>query len=292
MWALRRILYRRPNLLSLTTDVVVHCRAASTSTASASQQVRQNVLMELSNQSTNWNVSTKSVMAAVRNSPELLQFSPSEWNSAFYCLQAFGIKGPQIIHMFQKCPSLLTVDPKSMTAIWDALTLFKLSTHKLVGALLQKPHILCNPPTDAEEKALLIITYSGAGNNALRVLTVCNNPFALSLAELTEVTEYVHHTMKVKRTYEICRSKVFECPISKLKCRHSFLVDCGLYVPQDDDIPTTIPHSNPLLCDIVNTKDEVFAEKVAKLTYEEYIVYQELFEKRRLNEMYEDIDDD
>ncbi|CAI5439838.1 unnamed protein product [Caenorhabditis angaria] len=181
---------------------------------------------------------------------DLLKHGATNCAENIQSISACGLSAPRQIHsMIKRCPPLIFArDPQEMRKVAHELGAF-FSRKQSSQLILKCPEVLLKPIEEIEEKYEYVFYQMGA--------------------EPDELSE--------------CKSWIEELSWENLKNRHTFLQKTGKYSMPDPKRPQ-IRLENPKMFRIIDSSDEDFSQNVAKVSLEEWMVYQTLMGKLEENE--------
>jgi hypothetical protein len=111
-----------------------------------------------------------------------------------------------------------------------------------------------------------------------RILT--NDPEILlkNFDQIESLYEYIYYHMRCEPEEFVESKRWSHLPLDEVMNRHQFLLKTGKYELPDPKRPQ-LKMENPPLYRIFDTKDDIFATQVAKVSIEEWMLYKQLAEK-------------
>uniref|UniRef100_A0AC35G652 Uncharacterized protein n=1 Tax=Panagrolaimus sp. PS1159 TaxID=55785 RepID=A0AC35G652_9BILA len=96
--------------------------------------------------------------------------------------------------------------------------------------------------------------------------------------QIESIYEYIYYQMRCEPEEFVETKRWSQLSLDEIMNRHQFLLKTGKYELPDPKKPQ-LKMENPPLHRIFDTKDDIFATQVAKVTVEEWMMYKELAEK-------------
>ncbi|KAL3998301.1 mTERF family protein [Acanthocheilonema viteae] len=179
---------------------------------------------------------------------ELLSTGPEEIQKCMEVLDLYGFQDKKLGEAICSCPALLFAQKSSKLA-QNAENLFShFSKNQLYSLLKSSPEILLGDTNETEDKIEYIYCYMLMDGDDF---ASCTNLAQISLEELMD--------------------------------RHEFLLKTGIYKTPDIKRPQ-LKMKNPKLKKILDISEEQFAKKIGHVSLEEWYLFRELQNKRRVLE--------
>ncbi|VDK72726.1 unnamed protein product [Litomosoides sigmodontis] len=181
-------------------------------------------------------------------SEELLSVGPEEVQKCMEVLDSYGFHDEKLREAICSCPALLFAH-KSSNLAQNAENLFShFSKNEFYSLLKSSPEILLGNTNETEDKIEYIYCYMLMEGEDF---ANCTNLAQISLEELID--------------------------------RHEFLMKTGIYKTPDKKRPQ-LKMKNPKLKKILDSSEEQFVKRIAHVSIEEWHLFRELQNKRRLLE--------
>ncbi|XP_067009888.2 transcription termination factor 4, mitochondrial [Anabrus simplex] len=222
-------------------------------------------------------IDMETVNQAVNESPEIATFSPKQLEKCVSELVHNGFTGIDCLRMVALYPPLVKLKQGHISLAIDCWRSTQLGDSRVLSLLRNCPHFICIDLSEIPRRIPLLKSLSSQRNVANLLKSVPNLMFE-QWDDILAKVNYLENVMKIERkhilnTYALNRSLIF------IKTRHIFLERSGLYTYPKPKADPNQPSKNPVLSSITDTNDEYFVKNIAKLTMEEYEVFQELYVK-------------
>lgn len=212
----------------------------------------------------------------ITKKPELLRATPDQWVRILKRLLHHGFDGPIAVAMISKCPSLLNMREEKLTKgilVWmscqfgEQLMLELLSTYPELIEIPQKTVLSC---------VRFLSAFMESRPRVGKMLLRAPNIITQDWRELKVKLEYLNN-LHVDKS-EIASTGVLRLSTHEIKTRHEFLIRAGLYkIPNKKQTKRSI--KNPGLNEIVNSSKIEFANKLGGMSFTEFEVFSEIYEK-------------
>lgn len=217
------------------------------------------------------------ITALIFTNPRIVTFNPDRVSSNLSQLLKLGFGIDEIKSMVRRYPDLLEYEGYDIFDTVEAWRTVSLSERFLIELFTRHP-LFFSIPNDEAVTRLNRINYLMM-KKINRVKSLLEKNAAIMDGDWNRVEEnftYFYKTMRVSEK-DISRSRGLSLPLSFIKLRHSFLEKCGEYIrPKLKEEKGFNTRLNPPLYRILDTPDDVFATNVAKVSFDEYLVYKKL----------------
>ncbi|XP_027208105.2 transcription termination factor 4, mitochondrial [Penaeus vannamei] len=233
-------------------------------------------------------IKAKTIDSQLVETPDILNYPAEKWNSICEVFVEHGISSYNIFKNIVMYPDLLQHRPSKLR---DTLLQYKAITigKENVLQLIQRyPVLYLVPPRKIKKRLALLNTIFAPAE--LRPL-IRNNPNILcdDWQDVSDKMMYIHTEMGLEQP-QISASQALQKSLMHIKTRYLFLSRAGLYVKPNLLRDKMSYRRNPSLSDITDTSNRFFANKVAKLSEEEYKVFSEMI-REELDASQSDSDD-
>ncbi|CAE17889.2 Mitochondrial transcription termination factor family protein [Caenorhabditis elegans] len=180
---------------------------------------------------------------------------------------------------------LLRHGSPSITKNIEALSACGISTPRTIGSAIKKcpPLLFARDPQEMQRLAHEIGGFFSR-KQAGHLISRCPQILLKPIEEIEEKYEYMFYQMGVEADdVAECIGWIDILTFDEIVDRHKFLLATGKFATPDAKRPQ-IRIENPKLQSILDSKEEDFAVKVARVTMEEWIVFKALRVKETINE--------
>ncbi|XP_076058274.1 uncharacterized protein LOC143035287 isoform X2 [Oratosquilla oratoria] len=233
-------------------------------------------------------VPDKKLIAQLIGTPDLLNFPLSNWEKICSVLVENGVSSQHILENIALYPKLLSFSVGKLRKNLLEYRQMMVGKRSLLDIINRYPIVYVMDPNSIRKRLHLLDSVYPM--SSLKLL-IKNNPNVLvdPWDEISHKTLYIYQEMGLEQP-QISECQVLQHSLMHIQTRHQFLKRAGLYQKPNLAKDKNSYKINPSLADIVETSDKVFANKVAKMTDEEYSVFKLMIEKeereRRENEEY------
>ncbi|XP_042866316.1 transcription termination factor 4, mitochondrial-like [Penaeus japonicus] len=233
-------------------------------------------------------IKTKNIDSQLLETPDILNYPAEKWNDICEVFVENGISSYNIFKNIVMYPELLQNRPSKLRdnlLQYRAITIGKENVLQLIQ---RYPVLYLVPPSKIRKRLTLLNAIFAPAE--LRPL-IRNNPNILcdSWQEVSDKMMYIHTVMGLEQP-QIAASQALQKSLLHIKIRHLFLSRAGIYVKPNLLRDKMSYKRNPSLSDITDTSNRFFANRVAKLTEEEYRVFSEMM-REELDTSHSDSDD-
>lgn len=234
------------------------------------------------------------IMSAIERNPEVLGFDHSNISSIIHQFQQHGFNNDSISTIISQYPHVLQYEVNDLANTIDTYRKKHFGERFIRKLLISYPLLLSLSDREIENR-LSRINYLMQNRISRTTNLLLRNPSLMccNWKEVEQRYNYLYKTMRVVEK-DISRSQALTLPISHIMLRHTFLDRAGVYVRPSikEEAKGLDVHQNPSLSDIVDTNDEEFARRVAKVSPAEFEVFKTLMHYEDELESYEDDEHD
>ncbi|KAK8721473.1 hypothetical protein OTU49_012737 [Cherax quadricarinatus] len=222
-------------------------------------------------------IKSKTIETQILNQPDILGFTIKHWTDICEVFVDNGISSTTILQNIALQPQILKLKPSALRQIILKYREIKVGTHNVLPLINRYPMLYLCPPEHIKKRLELLASLFPPSD--LRLL-ISNNPEVLfnKWEDIMKKIMYIHKEMGLEQPH-MTDCSVFTRSLFHIKTRHQFLHRAGLYkfpnLKKDKDSYKI----NSSLSDIMDTTDKYFANKVAKLSDEEYAVFVSIMEE-------------
>ncbi|XP_050524435.1 uncharacterized protein LOC126909789 isoform X2 [Daktulosphaira vitifoliae] len=240
------------------------------------------------------NLNDEKLAYIINNHQEKLRLYPvSRWVEIFDYLSQYDFKKPDLLDMVNSQPDLMNVNRSELHECMFAWTNCHFDDKKLRQLLVNQPSCLLLNRKQILSRIPKLLPYVGNKHNRLlELLSYSPNIMFDNWKQIEDKLNYLLFNMELGPS-QFVTTHVMSESFFDLKCRHNFLLRLGLWKHRDPKDNANHVTGNPSLMKIIETSDSDFAVKVAKVSFEEFIVFKQLYQKElKDNQNYIQSDDE
>lgn len=211
------------------------------------------------------------------NQPQAASRDWFNWKSTVEMLQGFGVNVNQIVRIIAYNPVVLDYSFSRLQSLIDAMQATGISSSDLADRITLNPDVLnfnVNEIKRRHEALKEMFTNKDISKLVSKNLQVLGMP----TNDVEHKLQYIVHRMGLDQP-QVVHSEALTKPLQHLMERHQFLVRTGGYRTPNPKARNL--SMNPQLKLIVDTTDNYFATKIAKVTLEEYQLFCRLAKERK-----------
>ncbi|XP_037796759.1 transcription termination factor 4, mitochondrial-like [Penaeus monodon] len=233
-------------------------------------------------------IKAKTIDSQLVETPDILNYPAEKWNRICEVFVENGISSYNIFKNIVMYPELLQQQPSRVRDLLLQYRAITIGKENVLQLIQRYPVLYLVPPSKIKKRlALLNTIFAPTESRPL----IRNNPNILcdDWQDVSDKMMYIHTEMGLEQP-QISASQALEKSLMHIKTRHLFLSRAGLYVKPNLLRDKMSHRRNPSLSDITDTSNRFFANKVAKLSEEEYKVFSEMI-REELDASNSDSDD-
>ena len=238
--------------------------------------------------------STSDVTKLLTDRPELMNYSSKQIESSVQYLRNSGFHPEDVVQLIYSYPDVITVKPNVLSQCFDLLRGLGFSEGKLQLLVAKHPALIAIQPKEVSQRySDLMQIFRKSEIN--KMLYEQPNLLTDTWDSIQDRIQYVSTEMGLDQK-DMIKSDLFKYSLAHIRERHLFLLRAGLYEKPDKHGVTKI--ENPTLEQMLRTSDKAFAQKIGKMTLEEFDAFKEILkveiesEMKILREIEESIDSD
>ncbi|XP_050739925.1 transcription termination factor 4, mitochondrial-like isoform X2 [Eriocheir sinensis] len=227
-------------------------------------------------------ISPQTIADQLTETPDLLDHTPKAWRETSSVLADHELPGLKILQSVAMVPDILSVRPETLNQTLTTYRFMSVGRQSVVRHVGRNPMLCLTNPKKVKRKLLTLSQMFPPTEFKLLLKknpNVLTDPFDDTMAKIL----YVHEVMGLEQPH-IASSRCLRQPLAHLRARHTFLVRAGLYRKPNLLKDKQSHRRNPSLEMIMDTSDRHFANRVARLSTEEYDVFKRMMEEEEEEE--------
>ncbi|KAK4292574.1 hypothetical protein Pmani_034662 [Petrolisthes manimaculis] len=228
-------------------------------------------------------VKPRTIEAQLQEMPDLLHHSLDKWRDTSAAMVGCGLTGLTILQNIATTPRLLQMKSRELDNTLMKLHDIHFGKHNLLTLASSHPALYFVPPTALKKR---ITALHAMFPTADLPTFLRNNPNVLTedLKTLMDKIMYIHKVMGLEQPH-MASCQGLTHSLLHIKTRHQFLYRSGVYKTPNLLRDYRSDKRNPRLSDILDSSDRFFANKVARLTDEEYTTFKAMMVEEEENEL-------
>ncbi|XP_075224910.1 transcription termination factor 4, mitochondrial [Lycorma delicatula] len=214
------------------------------------------------------------IITMLNNNHPILNVSSDQLFSNSTTLLEFGFTKDTVGRIIVEYPNLCNIKNDELFRLLDLWRQVNFTENHLLHLLSKHPQFIEFMGKNVLLRISYLLPYLENYKNIAVLLINVPGVIYENWGTLKAKLDYLH-------THHIPKSKIVNCnalelSLFEMKTRFKFLERVGVY-KQIDSYKKKLAVKNPSITNILCTSDEVFAEKIANVTLEEYEVFCELY---------------
>lgn len=221
---------------------------------------------------------------------EWSRISPTELKNTVDVLQSYKFTVNDITDILETAPDTCSIEKNTLIDILEEWLTCQFSTERLIALLSVQPILLkINKEHISERIPTYLLIFKNNRNKLLVFLKLCPEIMLENFDAIIEKYNYIRHKMELKPN-ELLNSRALCFDMNFIMTRHMFLDRSGQYSYRTKNMSAHEDLGNPTMNAIFDTTDELFAEKIAKLSLIEYETFCSYFAQEEISDVDSDED--